>query len=94
MAAQPYAASVAECSPTIPSVPAAARCSMMHACHRGRVRILAVGGHVAHVQQVRQLVRSPQSRFSELLPARTIVGVTLRGFRVEIDCVAVLPEQA
>jgi 2-iminobutanoate/2-iminopropanoate deaminase len=32
--------------------------------------------------------------FSEPLPARTTVGVTLRGFKVEIDCVAVLPEQA
>ena len=26
------------------------------------------------------------------LPARTTVGVQLRGFKVEIDCVAVLPE--
>jgi enamine deaminase RidA (YjgF/YER057c/UK114 family) len=33
-------------------------------------------------------------KFSEPLPARTTVSVTLRGFRVEIDCVAVLPEQA
>jgi 2-iminobutanoate/2-iminopropanoate deaminase len=30
-------------------------------------------------------------RFPEPLPARTTVGVTLRGFKVEIDCVAVLP---
>lgn len=32
-------------------------------------------------------------KFSEPLPARTTVGVTLRGFKVEIDCVAVLPQQ-
>jgi 2-iminobutanoate/2-iminopropanoate deaminase len=30
-------------------------------------------------------------KFSEPLPARTTVGVALRGFKVEIDCVAVLP---
>jgi 2-iminobutanoate/2-iminopropanoate deaminase len=29
--------------------------------------------------------------FPDPLPARTTVGVTLTGFRVEIDCVAVLP---
>jgi 2-iminobutanoate/2-iminopropanoate deaminase len=29
--------------------------------------------------------------FPEPLPARTTVGVTLAGFKVEIDCVAVLP---
>lgn len=32
-------------------------------------------------------------KLSEPLPARTTVGVTLRGFKVEIDCVAVLPHQ-
>jgi 2-iminobutanoate/2-iminopropanoate deaminase len=31
--------------------------------------------------------------FPEPLPARTTVGVGLAGFKVEIDCVAVLPEQ-
>jgi 2-iminobutanoate/2-iminopropanoate deaminase len=31
--------------------------------------------------------------FPEPLPARTTVGVALHGFNVEIDCVAVLPEQ-
>jgi 2-iminobutanoate/2-iminopropanoate deaminase len=30
--------------------------------------------------------------FPRPLPARTTVGVTLAGFKVEIDCVAVLPE--
>lgn len=34
------------------------------------------------------------SRFSDPLPARTTVGVRLLGFKVEIDCVAVLPESA
>jgi 2-iminobutanoate/2-iminopropanoate deaminase len=29
--------------------------------------------------------------FPHPLPARTTIGATLRGFRVEIDCVAVLP---
>lgn len=29
--------------------------------------------------------------FPDPLPARTTIGATLRGFRVEIDCVAVLP---
>jgi 2-iminobutanoate/2-iminopropanoate deaminase len=29
--------------------------------------------------------------FPDPLPARTTVGVTLSGFKVEIDCVAVLP---
>jgi 2-iminobutanoate/2-iminopropanoate deaminase len=32
-----------------------------------------------------------RSRFPEPLPARTTVGVQLAGFKVEIDCVAVLP---
>lgn len=32
------------------------------------------------------------STLSAPLPARTTVGVQLRGFKVEIDCVAVLPE--
>jgi 2-iminobutanoate/2-iminopropanoate deaminase len=31
------------------------------------------------------------ARFPEPLPARTTVGVKLRGFKVEIDCVAVRP---
>jgi len=31
------------------------------------------------------------AKFPEPLPARTTVGVKLRGFKVEIDCVAVLP---
>ena len=31
-------------------------------------------------------------RFPEPLPARTTVGAKLRGFKVEIDCVAVLPQ--
>jgi enamine deaminase RidA (YjgF/YER057c/UK114 family) len=30
----------------------------------------------------------------EPLPARTTVGVALRGFKAEIDCLAVVPEQA
>jgi 2-iminobutanoate/2-iminopropanoate deaminase len=34
------------------------------------------------------------SRFPEPLPARTTVGVSLLGFKVEIDCVAVLPLRA
>jgi 2-iminobutanoate/2-iminopropanoate deaminase len=32
--------------------------------------------------------------FPHPLPARTTVGADLRGFNVEIDCVAVLPESA
>ena len=32
--------------------------------------------------------------FPEPLPARTTVGVSLLGFKVEIDCVAVLPTPA
>jgi 2-iminobutanoate/2-iminopropanoate deaminase len=32
--------------------------------------------------------------FPHPLPARTTVGVALTGFKVEIDCVAVLPAQA
>ncbi len=32
--------------------------------------------------------------FPEPLPTRTTVGVTLAGFKVEIDCVAVLPDPA
>jgi 2-iminobutanoate/2-iminopropanoate deaminase len=32
--------------------------------------------------------------FPQPLPARTTVGATLLGFKVEIDCVAVLPESA
>ena len=31
--------------------------------------------------------------FDDPLPARTTVGAGLAGFKVEIDCVAVLPEQ-
>jgi len=32
--------------------------------------------------------------FPAPLPARTTVGATLLGFKVEIDCIAVLPESA
>jgi 2-iminobutanoate/2-iminopropanoate deaminase len=35
-----------------------------------------------------------RSRFTEPLPARTTVGVQLAGFKVEIDCIAVLPPSA
>lgn len=34
------------------------------------------------------------AKFSQPLPARTTVGVSLHGFKVEIDCVAVLPASA
>lgn len=32
-----------------------------------------------------------QRSFGERLPARTTVGATLPGYRVEVDCIAVVP---
>lgn len=32
--------------------------------------------------------------FPDPLPARTTIGATLLGFKVEIDCIAVLPDSA
>jgi 2-iminobutanoate/2-iminopropanoate deaminase len=56
--------------------------------------VVRCGVYLADMADFAEMNEAYLAKFSEPLPARTTVGVTLRGFRVEIDCVAVLPEQA
>lgn len=56
--------------------------------------VVRCGVYLADMADFAEMNEAYLAKFSEPLPARTTVGVTLRGFRVEIDCVAVLPQQA
>jgi len=56
--------------------------------------VVRCGVYLADMADFAEMNEAYLAKFSEPLPARTTVGVKLRGFRVEIDCVAVLPEQA
>jgi 2-iminobutanoate/2-iminopropanoate deaminase len=55
--------------------------------------VVRCGVYLADMADFAEMNEAYLEKFSEPLPARTTVGVTLRGFKVEIDCVAVLPQQ-
>jgi 2-iminobutanoate/2-iminopropanoate deaminase len=54
--------------------------------------VVRCGVYLEDMGDFEEMNTSYLSRFAEPLPARTTVGVKLRGFKVEIDCIAVLPD--
>jgi 2-iminobutanoate/2-iminopropanoate deaminase len=54
--------------------------------------VVRCGVYLSDMADFAEMNAAYRERFPEPLPARTTVGVTLAGFKVEIDCVAVLPE--
>ncbi len=53
--------------------------------------VVRCGVYLNDMADFAEMNRAYAAMFPEPLPARTTVGVTLAGFRVEIDCIAVLP---
>jgi len=56
--------------------------------------VVRCGVYLADMSDFREMNDVYALVFPDPLPARTTVGVTLAGFKVEIDCVAVLPDRA
>ncbi|HTS96162.1 MAG TPA: RidA family protein [Streptosporangiaceae bacterium] len=56
--------------------------------------VVRCGVFLASIADFAEMNEVYEEMFPSPLPARTTVGVALAGFRVEIDCVAVLPESA
>ena len=55
--------------------------------------VVRCGVYLADMADFAQMNDVYAQAFPHPLPARTTVGVTLAGFKVEIDCVAVLPSR-
>jgi len=55
--------------------------------------VVRCGVYLADMSDFAEMNEVYAETFPDPLPARTTVGVTLTGFKVEIDCVAVLPAQ-
>jgi 2-iminobutanoate/2-iminopropanoate deaminase len=53
--------------------------------------VVRCGVYLDNMADFAEMNEAYASVFADPLPARTTVGVTLKGFRVEIDCIAVLP---
>jgi 2-iminobutanoate/2-iminopropanoate deaminase len=53
--------------------------------------VVRCGVYLSDMADFDEMNQAYQEAFPEPLPARTTVGVALAGFKVEIDCVAVLP---
>lgn len=56
--------------------------------------VVRCGVYLNDMTDFGEMNRAYAAVFPEPLPARTTVGVSLLGFKVEIDCVAVLPSPA
>jgi len=54
--------------------------------------VVRCGVYLSDMADFAEMNAAYRETFSEPLPARTTVGVGLAGFKIEIDCVAVLPE--
>jgi len=66
--------------------------AVLAAAGAGLQDVVRCGVYLNDMADFAEMNAAYQARFPEPLPARTTVGVTLAGFKVEIDCVAVLPE--
>ncbi len=53
--------------------------------------VVRCGVYLSDMADFAEMNAAYQETFPEPLPARTTVGVALAGFKVEIDCIAVLP---
>jgi len=53
--------------------------------------VVRCGVYLSDMADFAEMNEAYAATFPEPLPARTTVGVNLLGFKVEIDCVAVLP---
>jgi 2-iminobutanoate/2-iminopropanoate deaminase len=66
--------------------------AVLAAAGAGLQDVVRCGVYLNDMADFAEMNAAYKARFPEPLPARTTVGVTLAGFKVEIDCVAVLPE--
>lgn len=66
--------------------------AVLAAAGAGLQDVVRCGVYLNDMADFAEMNAAYQTRFPEPLPARTTVGVTLAGFKVEIDCIAVLPE--
>jgi 2-iminobutanoate/2-iminopropanoate deaminase len=55
--------------------------------------VVRCGVHLADLADLPRFNAAYEVAFAETLPARTTVGVDLPGYGVEVDCIAVLPDE-
>jgi 2-iminobutanoate/2-iminopropanoate deaminase len=65
--------------------------AVLAAAGAGLQDVVRCGVYLSDMADFDEMNQAYQEAFPEPLPARTTVGVALAGFKVEIDCVAVLP---
>jgi 2-iminobutanoate/2-iminopropanoate deaminase len=65
--------------------------AVLAAAGAGLQDVVRCGVYLSDMADFADMNEAYQEVFPEPLPARTTVGVELLGFKVEIDCVAVLP---
>jgi 2-iminobutanoate/2-iminopropanoate deaminase len=67
--------------------------AVLAAAGAGLQDVVRCGVYLSDMADFADMNEAYQAKFPDPLPARTTVGVVLApGFKVEIDCVAVLPE--
>jgi 2-iminobutanoate/2-iminopropanoate deaminase len=67
---------------------------VLHAAGAGLQDVVKVNVYLADLKRFREFNKVYREFFPRDFPARTTVGVDLLGIRVEIECVAVLPESS
>jgi 2-iminobutanoate/2-iminopropanoate deaminase len=65
--------------------------AVLAAAGAGLRDVVRCGVYLSDMADFAEMNEAYQATFPEPLPARTTVGVELAGFKVEIDCIAVLP---
>ena len=65
--------------------------AVLAAAGAGPADVVRCGVFLADMADFAEMNRTYAEFFPDPLPARTTVGAALAGFKVEIDCVAVLP---
>jgi 2-iminobutanoate/2-iminopropanoate deaminase len=65
--------------------------SVLAAAGASPADVVRCGVFLADISDFAEMNRVYAGFFGDPLPARTTVGTALAGFKVEIDCVAVLP---
>jgi reactive intermediate/imine deaminase len=65
--------------------------AVLAAAGAGPADVVRCGVFLADMADFAEMNRAYAEFFADPLPARTTVGAALAGFKVEIDCVAVLP---
>ena len=67
--------------------------AVLAAAGAGPADVVRCGVFLADMADFAEMNRAYAEFFADPLPARTTVGAVLAGFKVEIDCVAVLPAE-